>query len=130
MIDGFPRNAVQAEFFLETYDIDAVVNLLLPDEEVERRVLSRRLCSECGLDYNLMAHRPAVEDACDVCGGKLVTREDDTPEALAQRLRDYYEKTAPVIQIFERKEVVVSIDAMASKQEVFDAIRRELGLPV
>ncbi len=129
VIDGFPRNAVQAEFFLETYDIDAVVNLLLPDEEVERRVLSRRLCSQCGLDYNLIAHRPAVEDTCDVCGGRLEAREDDTPEALAQRLRDYYEKTEPVIEIFERKEVVISIDATKSKQDVFTDIRDQLTLP-
>jgi adenylate kinase len=129
VIDGFPRNAVQAEFFLETYDIDAVINLVLPDEEVHRRVLARRVCSQCGLDYNLIAHRPAVEDTCDVCGGELEARDDDTPEVLATRLREYYEKTEPVIEIFERKEVVVNIDAAASKQEVFTAIREQLGLP-
>lgn len=129
VIDGFPRNAAQAEFFLETYDIDAVVNLQLPDEEVERRVLSRRVCSQCGLDYNLIAHRPEVEDTCDVCGGRLEARGDDTPEALATRLREYYEKTQPVIDIFERKEFVVNIDATASKDEVFESIRDELGLP-
>lgn len=129
VIDGFPRNAVQAEFFLETFDIDAVVNLELSDDEVERRVLSRRLCSQCGLDYNLIAHRPEVPDTCDVCGGRLVTRDDDTPDALARRLRDYYEKTAPVIEIFERKEYVVHVDASVSKQDVFESIRTELGLP-
>src|SRR5665213_1625146 len=52
IIDGFPRNARQAEFFLEAYDIDGVINLDLPDDEVMRRVLARRLCSGCGLDYN------------------------------------------------------------------------------
>jgi adenylate kinase len=129
VIDGFPRNARQAEFFLESFDIDAVVNLELPDDEVERRVLSRRLCSKCGLDYNLIAHRPEVEDTCDVCGGRLVHRADDTPEALATRLRDYYEKTAPVIEIFERKEFVVRIDATSTKEQVFDDICARLGLP-
>jgi len=129
VIDGFPRNAAQAEFFLESFDIDAVINLELPDEEVERRVLSRRLCSECGLDYNLMAHRPATEDMCDVCGGRLVTRGDDTPQALATRVRAYYEKTAPVIEIFERKEFVVAIDATNSKEQVFADICTRLGLP-
>ena len=130
VIDGFPRNARQAEFFLESFDIDAVINLELPDEEVERRVLSRRLCSRCGLDYNLMAHRPAVEDLCDVCGGKLISRADDTPEALALRLRDYYDKTAPVIEIFQRKEVVVHVDATAPKPQVFVDICAQLALPV
>src|SRR6202044_1310774 len=86
IIDGFPRNARQAEFFLESYDIDGVINLHLPDEEVHRRVLARRLCSQCGLDYNLIAHRPQREDVYDVCGGALVARADDNPEALAVRL--------------------------------------------
>ena len=58
IIDGFPRNAPQAEFFLESYDIDGVIHLDLPDEEVRRRVLARRLCSGCGLDYNLSPTGP------------------------------------------------------------------------
>ncbi len=129
IIDGFPRNPVQAEFFLESYDIDGVVILDMPDEEVERRVLSRRLCSGCGLDYNLIAHRPQVADTCDVCGGKLVAREDDNPEALAKRLADYYAKTEPVIEIFERKEHIVRVDATKSIEAVFDDVRTQLGLP-
>src|ERR1700761_7132002 len=86
IIDGFPRNARQAEFFLESYDIDGVINLHLDDSEVNRRVLARRVCSTCGLDYNLIAHRPKVDDVCDVCHGALATRADDNPEALAVRL--------------------------------------------
>ena len=111
VIDGFPRNERQAEFFLEGYDIDGVIYLDLPDKEVARRVLSRRLCSECGIDYNLMAHRPEREDVCDVCGGALVHREDDNPEALAVRLKEYHEKTKPVLDIFRRKEFVAVVDA-------------------
>jgi adenylate kinase len=129
VVDGFPRNARQAEFFLESFDIDSVINLLLPDAEVERRVLSRRLCSRCGLDYNLIEHRPAVEDTCDVCGGELVARDDDQPEALASRLRDYHRRTAPVIELFERKEFVVEVDASRSREEVFADICGRLGLP-
>jgi adenylate kinase len=128
VVDGFPRNPSQAEFFLESFDIDAVINLELDDEEVRRRVLSRRLCTGCGLDYNLMAHRPEVVDRCDVCGGQLVARDDDNEEALANRLTDYYAKTQPVIEIFERKEFVVRIDASGSRDEVFAAIRGRLGL--
>jgi adenylate kinase len=128
VVDGFPRNAVQAEFFLESYDIDAVVILDLPDDEVARRVLARRLCSQCGLDYNLIAHRPAEPDVCDVCGGTLVTREDDTPEALAARLRDYEQRTRPVIEIFGRKELVVTIDATRSREQVFADICGRLDL--
>jgi adenylate kinase len=129
IVDGFPRNPRQAEFFLESYDIDGVIHLDLPDEEVHRRVLARRLCRNCGMDYNLIAHRPQEENRCDVCGGVLVTREDDTEEALAARLRDYHSKTNPVLDIFQRKEFVVTVDARADKVTVQNAIRRPLGLP-
>lgn len=130
IVDGFPRNARQAEFFLESYDIDGVILLELPDEEVTRRVLARRLCSQCGLDYNLLGHRPEEPDTCDVCGGKLVQREDDNPEALAARLRDYHEKTKPIIELFERKEFVARVDATRSVEEVQAEIRKQLGLPL
>jgi adenylate kinase len=129
VVDGFPRNETQAEFFLESYDIDGVINLDLPDDEVHHRVLSRRLCSQCGLDYNLIAHRPAVDDQCDVCRGQLVVRADDNPEALANRLRDYHAKTKPVIDLFERKEFVVHVDARPARDEILADIVRQLGLP-
>ena len=128
VIDGFPRSRPQAEFFLESYDIDAVIHLELPDDEVRRRVLARRVCSRCGLDYNLMAHRPAVEGRCDVCGGELVARADDTEEALATRLREYHEKTDPILELFARKEFVVAVDARPDKGTVQREIRRRLGL--
>ena len=129
IVDGFPRNRRQAEFFLESYDIDRVIHLDLPDEEVRRRVLARRLCSRCGLDYNLIAHRPRVEERCDVCGGALVSREDDTEEALAARLQDYHGKTNPVLELFRRKEFVFSVDARPDKVKVQQAIREQLRLP-
>jgi adenylate kinase len=129
IIDGFPRNERQAEFFLESYDIDGVIHLDLPDSEVRRRVLARRLCAGCGLDYNLLASSPEVPGKCDACGGELVSREDDTEEALAVRLRDYHQKTNPVLDIFRRKEYVVTVDARASKEEVQQVIRAELALP-
>lgn len=128
VVDGFPRNARQAEFFLESFDLDAVINLHLSDDEVRNRVLSRRLCSECGVDYNLIAHRPERDEICDVCGGVLVKRADDTPEAITHRLRDHHAKTQPVIEIFERKEFVVHIDASGPRSEVFAEIRGQLGL--
>jgi adenylate kinase len=129
VIDGFPRNRRQAEFFLESYDIDGVVHLHLPDSEVRRRVLARRLCSGCGMDYNLIEGRPREEGICDVCGGTLTPREDDTEEALAVRLRDYHEKTNPVLDLFRGKEYVVNVDARPSKEAVQKEIRARLGLP-
>src|SRR5579875_159244 len=129
IIDGFPRNRRQAEFFLESYDIDGVIHLDMPDSEVRRRVLARRLCSSCGMDYNLLASSPEVPGVCDVCGGELVRREDDTEEALAVRLRDYHQKTNPVLELFARKEYVVTVDARPDREQVQQAIRGKLSLP-
>jgi adenylate kinase len=129
IIDGFPRNGRQAEFFLESYDIDGVIHLDLPDGEVRRRVLARRLCAGCGMDYNLIADSPRVPGQCDSCGGELERREDDTEEALAVRLRDYHEKTNPVLDLFRRKEYVFTVDARPAPDVVQKEIRHRLGLP-
>jgi adenylate kinase len=129
IIDGFPRNERQAEFFLESYDIDGVIHLDLPDSEVRRRVLARRLCSGCGMDYNLLANSPKEAGKCDACGASLVTREDDTEDALAVRLREYHEKTNPVLGIFRRKEYVITVDARPDQEAVQQEIRKSLDLP-
>jgi adenylate kinase len=129
LIDGFPRNRRQAEFFLESYDIDGVIHLDLPEAEVRRRVLARRLCTRCGMDYNLIAHRPRVDGRCDVCGGELAAREDDNESALANRLRDYHAKTDPVLDLFRRKEFVVTVDARPDRITVQQEIRKRLALP-
>ncbi len=129
VIDGFPRNRRQAEFFLESYDIDGVIYLDLPDSEVRRRVLNRRVCPNCGINYNLIDSSPAVPGRCDVCGSELVTREDDTEEALAVRLRDYHDKTEPVLDLFRRKEYVFTVDARPAPEVVQKQIRECLRLP-
>ena len=85
--------------------------------------MARRLCSNCGMDYNLLANSPAVPGKCDVCGGELITREDDTEEALAARLQDFHEKTHPVLDLFRRKEYVISVDARPPTPEVQREIR-------
>ena len=128
IIDGFPRNQPQARFFLESYDLDAVILLEVPDQLVRDRILSRRLCSECGVDYNLISHRPATPGVCDVCGGQLVTRADDTPEAVEGRLQDYHTKTRPVLELFRAKEVIVAVDATGPVEQVQAAIRERLGV--
>ncbi|MFB4317036.1 adenylate kinase family protein [Actinomadura sp. 21ATH] len=129
VVEGFPRNRRQAEFFLESYDIDGVIHLELPDAEVRRRVQARRLCARCGMDYNLIAHRPEVEGRCDVCGGELRAREDDNDAALAERLRTYHEKTNPVLDLFRQKEYVATVDARAGIGTVQRELREKLGLP-
>ena len=128
ILDGFPRSDSQAQFFLESYDIDAVVHIQMPDEVVHERVLARRLCSGCGLDYNLISHRPALEDVCDVCGAALISRPDDTVEALADRLGDYHTKTEPVLDLFRRKELVIDVDGTAGVDDIQNEIRSRIGV--
>jgi adenylate kinase len=128
LIDGFPRNVRQAEFFLESYDIDAVIHIAITDDVVRRRVMARRLCEGCGLDYNLIHHRPVVEDICDVCGGRLFARADDTPEALADRLREYHAKTEPVLSLFRRKELVIDVDGDQTTDELHREILSRIGV--
>ena len=88
-----------------------------------------RLCANCGVDYNLLDHSPSSEGRCDVCGGDLIRREDDTEEALAVRLREYHAKTNPVLDIFRRKEYVITVDSRPGKEQVQQTIREMLGLP-
>src|SRR6516225_6825219 len=118
ILDGFPRNARQAAFFLESYDIDAVLLIEVPDAVVQERVRNRRLCPKCSLDYNRICHRPAVANTCDVCGAALTARPDDTPEAVQARLRDYHAKTRPILELFRRKELVVVVDGTRPADEV------------
>ncbi len=128
ILDGFPRNSTQAMFFLESYDIDAVIMIDVPDDVVKQRMMARRLCSRCGIDYNLIFHRPKNEDVCDVCGGKLVVRSDDNPEAIQTRLREYHEKTDPIINLFRRKELVVVVDGTKPADDVEKEIQSQLHL--
>lgn len=130
ILDGFPRNRPQASFFLESYDIDAVILIDVPDQIVIDRILARLLCDTCGVDYNLMFHRPAKDGSCDVCGGKLINRTDDTPEAILSRLRVYHEKTAPLIDLFRGKELVVTIDGTKTPEEIHSNICQQLRLPI
>ena len=128
ILDGFPRNSTQAMFFLESYDIDGVISIEVPDDVVKQRMMARRLCSRCGIDYNLIFHRPKTEGACDVCGGKLVARSDDNPEAIQVRLREYHEKTDPIIDLFRKKELVVMVDGTKPADDVEMDIRTRLHL--
>ena len=129
ILDGFPRNRPQARFFLESYDIDAVIHIKVSDEVVIERILARWKCRSCGLDYNLIGHRPAVPGVCDVCGGALEQRADDNEAAIRSRLKDYHQKTVPILELFRKKELVVEVDGSGDPIDIQNDIRERLGLP-
>jgi adenylate kinase len=130
VLDGFPRNEHQALFFLETFDIDAVIEIALTEAAATERILSRRLCNQCGLDYNLIYHRPARPGTCDVCGGALEARSDDTPQAIRARLDAYHVQAGPILDLFGRKELVVTVDGTRGPDDVYREICEKLGLPL
>lgn len=130
VLDGYPRNLAQAAFLLGVLPLDGVINVTVPDAVVTARMLARRLCAECGRDWNLQSHAPKVAGTCDDCGGAIVAREDDTPPAIASRLEDFHTQTAPVLDLFRKHDLVIDVDGTQSPELVQDEIRRKLGLTV
>jgi adenylate kinase len=128
ILDGFPRNLEQGRFFLESYNVDAVIYVDVPEAVTIERALARRVCSQCGLDYNLIFHRPDKPDTCDVCGGMLISRADDNEEALRKRLHDFATKTRPVVELFRGKELIHHVDGTHRRETVFAEVRQKLGL--
>ncbi len=128
VLDGFPRNLNQAQFLVDNVKIDKVINLLLPDEISKKRLLARRVCENCKADYNLIYKPPKKEGVCDICGGKLIRRKDDTEEAIQQRLDAFHKETAPVIDFFKEKDLVLEIDANQSIEDIEREIVAKLNL--
>ncbi len=126
ILDGFPRNLIQAEFFLENYDVNAVIHLDVPDSVVEERIKHRWLCRACGRDYNRLSLN--AEAACLACGGQLAQRSDDTPGAVRKRLADYHAQTEPILELFRRRELLLVVDGTRSPPEVQRDLRRRLCL--
>ena len=116
ILDGFPRTVEQAEKLEEILSgkgkkVDLVINLTTPRDEIITRILNRRVCSnsKCKATYNLTMHPSKVEGICDICGSKLVQREDDSDEnAIKQRLAIYDEKTSPLIDFYTQKGVLIT----------------------
>lgn len=121
VLDGFPRNVAQAEA-LEAMaaprGIDLCVDLEANTEEVLRRLSARRVCANCGATYNLVTNPPKVPGRCDVCGGPLYQRDDDTEEAIRRRLEIYESETAPVIAWYAERGFLTRVDATGTPDEV------------
>ncbi|HQV59113.1 MAG TPA: adenylate kinase, partial [Ilumatobacteraceae bacterium] len=120
VLDGFPRTVGQAEALdeiTERHPIDVVIDLDVPRELVLQRLSSRRVCQDCGTNYVAAADR--VLTICEVCGGSIQQRADDTPEAIAHRLDLYEEQTQPLIAFYQRTGRLMVVDGVAAPDEVF-----------
>ncbi len=131
LLDGFPRTIPQAEA-LKTLlnkmgeNLDMVVNIDVPRDVILDRLTTRRTCVDCGEIYNVKSNPPKKEGVCDKCGGDVVQRDDETEEAIGNRLDVYNEKTAPLAGFYEKEGMLVTVSATSS-EAVIDAIKERLA---
>uniref|UniRef100_A0A7C4WJY4 Adenylate kinase n=1 Tax=Geoglobus ahangari TaxID=113653 RepID=A0A7C4WJY4_9EURY len=127
ILDGFPRTLKQAEALDEILEemnkkIDAVINIIVPDEEIIKRIVYRRTCKNCGAVYNLIYSPPKEDNKCDKCGGELYQRDDDKEETVRERLRVYKEQTEPLIDYYKKKGTLYEVDGTKPIDEVWKQI--------
>jgi adenylate kinase len=125
LLDGFPRNVPQArtldEILAEVGNpLGVVLELVVDDDEVVRRLSGRRTCRSCGHIWHLDFDPPSSEEVCDICGGELFQRDDDMPETVRHRLEVYYEQTSPLVGYYAEAGILVGIDAMGPVDDVTD----------
>ncbi len=129
ILDGFPRNVAQAKVLEEMLNkidkaLDAVFFFSLDEEVVVKRLTARRVCSKCGAVYNMIYNPPKVDGVCDICGGKLIIRDDDKEDVVRNRLKTYTKDTAPLIEYYKNKDILYEIDASKSVEEVTKEIEK------
>lgn len=129
ILDGFPRTVPQAEDLMDLLNppgLDVVINIEIDTRSVLRRLASRRVCSDCGANYSVDDNPPRVRGICDVCGGEVVQRDDDTVDAIRRRLELYERETAPLIQWFETRGLLASLEGTGTPDEVTDRLVGEV----
>lgn len=110
ILDGFPRTIPQAEALEQDVDIDQVINFKASDETVISRISGRRTCRNCGAIYHIKNIPPKKQGICDRCGGELYQRDDDKEETVKKRLETYRQQTAPLIEYYRNKGLLVDIE--------------------
>lgn len=123
VLDGYPRNLDQAEELETMTDLDVILSLDVDREELIDRLTGRRVCSECGANYHVSFDPPEQEGVCEECGGTLTQREDDTRDAVENRLDVFEDNTAPVIEHYRDHEGMVSIDGNDAPDTVWQDIQ-------
>jgi len=127
ILDGFPRTVAQAEALEQITPVDVVIDIELERDEVIRRLSSRRVCRNCGKIYNLISNPPKVDGKCDACGGELYQRDDDRPEVIENRYDVYTSSTAPLIEFYRSRGLLVEVDGKADPDAIFARIMEIIG---
>jgi adenylate kinase len=124
ILDGFPRTIFQAEALDEAINkqgmyISAVIDISVNEKELVKRLTARRVCEDCTKVYHLIFEPPENDDYCDLCGGKLIQREDDKIETVQNRLEVYRKQTEPLIDYYKEKKLLRSVDGEQTVEQVF-----------
>ena len=132
ILDGFPRTIPQAEALDAALtkmgtSIDFAIDVDVPDSNIVNRMSGRRACVGCGATYHLVFNAPKKEGICDVCGEKLILRDDDRQETVQKRLTVYHDQTQPLIDYYKNAGVLKTVDGTADMEDVFAAIVSILG---
>mgnify|MGYP000246110106 CR=1 FL=1 len=122
ILDGFPRTIPQAEALDKMLaemgiELSKVISIEVKDEDIVKRMSGRRVCKGCGMSYHIVYKKPTAEGTCDKCGESLILRDDDKPEVVLDRLKVYYEKTAPLKDYYKKTGKLVLVEG---QEEVAD----------
>jgi len=133
ILDGFPRNISQAKSLDQSLQnlkaaLDSVLNLQIDDAFLTERITGRRSCKKCGAVYHVKFAPPKTPDVCDVCGSPLTQRSDDKEELVKKRLETYREQTEPLIEYYDTRHILKTIDAAGDPSEVFSRIMKALNV--
>lgn len=133
ILDGFPRTVPQAEelgrlFADKGYSLDRVVNFVVPTSDLVRRMSGRRSCPKCQAVFHIEFSAPKVANICDRCGGALIQRSDDKAETIEARLQVYQQQTAPLIQYYRERKLLVDLDGAGPMEVVQARLQQALGL--
>lgn len=126
LFDGFPRTTNQAKALSETIDLDHVVYIKIDKSEAVRRLSARRVCSDCGKIYNSLFKPPNRKGICDECGGELYQRDDDKAKVIRDRFETFLDETAPLIDYYEEKGLLVGVDGEQKPDEVYAELQKAI----
>lgn len=127
LLDGFPRTVEQADALAYILNknklkLDAVINIIVKNEVLFKRLTGRRLCKNCGANFNIYTLPPQKEGLCDKCGGELYQRDDDKPEIIEKRLTVYAKQTTPLIDYYKKINLLKEIEA--SEGTIDDIVKK------
>ena len=133
ILDGFPRNIIQAEGLRQSLsekskNIDYVIYIYADEDKIIDRLSGRRVCEKCGTPYHIKTLKPKVDGICDLCGGKLIQRKDDSIEVIKDRLKVYNEQTKPLIDYYKKEGILREVDGFDTVENVLHNVIQILGI--